>query len=312
MPRRTLPCDYCDKSYSKHELPVHIKAKHMDNLRRFLVEEAKESQLSTILSFMKGNYYVSIPSKEDDVHYWFGSKPIAVEEKDDIGDYMRLPANQEAHKAFLQEVMSGISIVDYITIQREAIIRSQKMIDLQKTVEEQAKQLKHLQEEYSAYKETTTKTIQSLQETVDAMNDGETMDSLRSELQKKDKTIQAKEKDIRTLHNNVAFLEYELSRRNTPEEERVKVLELEGEFLALKEKYQKVLGQLEEEKSKNKAIKDKRKEKERSSLKAKKEKAKIKEQMKELKRKQRKLKKTISDSDSDSDDDSSASSCDDD
>lgn len=293
MPRRTLPCDYCDKSYSKQELPVHIKAKHIDDLRRFLVEEAKESQLSTILSFMKGNYYVSIPSKEDDVHYWFGSKPIAVEEKDDIGDYMRRPENQEAHKTFLEEVMMGISIVDYIFIQREAIVRSQKMIDLQKTVEEQVKQLTRLQVEHSTYKEITTKTIQSLQETIDAVNDGETLDSLRNQLQRKDKEIQTKERDIRILRNNVSLLEYEIGRRNTPEEERARILELETEFIAMKEKHQKVLSQLDEEKSKTKAIKDKQKEKEKEETKEEKKKALDKKKKKQL------LKALLTGSDSD-------------
>ena len=311
MPSKVLQCDFCDSLHRKTELPVHIRAKHTAELAKYLVEDAKENSCSIIASYMRNASAKAMPIPSMLHHgcdYWFGVRPIMIEEKDNVTPYLAVEANLTAHTAFIRELMDHVSLNNYIAIQRNLQVRSQEMADMKDHVRQVTKQLSSQTEQYAKEITALRNELDTYKKTVEDINDGITSKELRDEISHCRRDYDIAQKRIVKLMDENTSLEWkyeELAKRydevssESREEKGMKMIEMEEAYLKKIERLQDII-RTEREKvattKKESKDTDKKKlelERKRNELKA--AKAKAKALMKQV--------KALHDSDSDADSD---------
>lgn len=304
-------CDFCPVEQRKCDLPTHIRAKHMDDLVRHLVEDAKECATSPILQFMKKQSAsaIPIPSRiHDNTDYWFGVKPIMIEEKDNVSPYIAVEANMKAHAEFLQEVMSKVSVIDYMEINRQLSLKSPEMKQLEKALQDTTEQLIHVTDEFALYKEKIETELIAYKQTVEEMNDGKTTAMMRKEMESLQRMNRRYDERISVLtreNDRLRKASEPIYRSEVEALDNIKMEELYIQKIdALQKKLVKAHEELEAEKEKNRKIKDSTRKTEKDTEKIRAEREKVKREMKEAKKRMKALQKALSSSGSDSDSDS--------
>jgi len=326
MPSKLFQCDFCDSKHRKIDLPSHIRHKHKVELARYLVEDAKQSNINLINSYQKkvDPKMMPIPSRiHPDTDYWFGVKPIMIEEKDSVAPYIAMDVNVEAHAEFLRELMSIVSLNDLMEIHRAQWLRSPECFALKDKVKSLEETIEALNHGYEKQLEEMRLELDASQKTLLELNGGILHTDLHIQIERAERAQKYAETHSARLEEQVASLQrkvknleqrYEEALLSNSESSGMRQIEMEEAYLARMDKLNKekatLVAQLEKEKAKNSKYKAKKAKTDRESQKRKELKERLKREEEELKARKKALKKMAL-SDSDSDDDSSASSCDD-
>jgi chromosome segregation ATPase len=283
----------------------------MDDIVQHLIQDAKEHAVSPILQFMKKQPAISIPISSplyENCDYWFGVKPIMIEEKDSVAPYISVELNLKSHEEFLHQVMSKVSIIDYMEIQRELCNKSPEMKILEKNLRETTEMYLKIQEDYVLYKEKIEKDLDAYKQTVDEMNGGRTLAEMTRELETLHRTNRKMDDRLVVLsRENERLRKYSepIYRSETDALDAIKMEELYIQRIeSLQEKLTKTREELQTEKDKNRKVKESTRKNEKDVEKIKAERQKVKREMKEAKKRMKALEKSLSsssDSDSDSD-----------
>lgn len=305
MPSKTFQCDFCDIQQRKADLPHHIKTKHTQELAKYLVEDAKESNISVISSYMRNANPLTmpIPSRiHPNTDYWFGVRPIMIEEKDSVSPYMAVESNLDAHVAYLHVLMENVSLIDFMGIQRTIIIRSPEMISMKDRVSTVEKELCDRTHAHKKELDKITTTLEAYRKTVEEINDGVLNSDLRIQVQKAERAQKFAEcqatkalEHVSTLQWKYQELEkrYDESHQSNTETSGIRILEMEQAYMKRIEALQIALG-----KERDKVSVSKKSTKESDKKKA--EKERLVKEMKENKKRMKALELSDSD-DSDSD-----------
>lgn len=295
-------------------------------LARHLVEDAKQSNINLINSYQKKTdpKMMPIPSRiHPETDYWFGVKPVMMEEKDSAAPYLAMDANIEAHAEFIKELMSIVSLNDLMEIHRAQWLRSPECFALKDKVKALEKTIDTLKHGYEKELDQMRLELETHQKTLLELNGGILHTDLHIQIERAERAQKFAETHSARLEEQVASLQrkvknleqrYEEALQSNSESSGMRQIEMEEAYLARMDKLNKekatLVAQLEKEKAKNSKYKAKKAKTDRESQKRKELKERLKREEEELKARKKALKKMAL-SDSDSDDDSSASSCDD-
>jgi hypothetical protein len=308
MPSKTYQCDFCDIQQRKADLPHHIKTKHTRELAKYLVEDAKGSNISVISSYMRKAEPLTmpIPSRiHPDTDYWFGVRPIMIEEKDSVSSYLAVEANLDAHVAYLHELMENVSLIDFMGIQRTIIIRSSEMIAMKDRASTAEKELYDRTHAHKKELDKMTTTLEAYRKTVEEINDGVLNSDLRIQVQKAERAQKFAECQATKALEHVATLQwrceesdkrYDESHQSNTEASGIRSIEIEQAYMKRIEVLQIALS-----KERDKVSVAKKSTKESDKKKAKKER--LRAELKENKKRLKALELSDSDSESDSDSD---------
>jgi hypothetical protein len=289
----------------KDKLPIHIKLKHVEELAQHLVEDAKNSSINVISSYMRGVPTIQMPvlsRVHPETVYWFGVRPIMFEEKDSQTSYVNLEANMEAHKEFLTEVMDNISLNDYISIQRNMIVRSKEMMDMKDRVKDAEEAVSTMRRTHTAEMEKMSIELEAHRKTIEEVNDGILHTDLYATIEKTERSLKWSETYNTRLTEEAHILRQKLENAEASireaqysgaEAHTLHRIEMEKDYMNQIEALRKSLRK-ERERSESAKRSDKSNEKTRS------EKEKMKKQIKEAKRRLKAL-ESSSESESDSD-----------
>lgn len=328
MPSKVFQCDFCDSKHRKIDLPSHIKHKHKVELARHLVDDAKQSNINLINSYQKkaDPKTMPIPSRiHSDTDYWFGVKPVMIEEKDSVTPYLSMDVNVEAHAEFIKELMSIVSLNDLMEINRAQWLRSPECFALKDKVKALEETIEALNHGYEKQLEEMRMELEGCHKTLEEVNDGILHKDLHIRIERAERAQKYAESHSALLEEQVSSLKwklknleqrYEEALQSNSESSGLRNIEMEEAYMNRIDRLQKekatLVASLEKEKAKNAKIKAKKVKSDRDSQKRREMMERIKREEEELKAKKKALKKmALSDSDSD-DDSSSASSCDDD
>lgn len=183
MPSPTIICEFCSIETRRNTYANHVKAKHVKEIGQLLFEDMKESNYSCIQNFASSLNDTSfiIESKiHPDAEYWFGEQPLfyqrvsapipekygeaVVKQKkypEDVEKtaYLKCEKNLQAHRVFLEEALSTISLLDYIRMGKELRIKNsdERLV---------RSELRALKETHEALIQSTTKEIALLKQEV--------------------------------------------------------------------------------------------------------------------------------------------------
>lgn len=327
MPPKVFQCDFCDSKHRKLDLAQHIKVKHKVELARHLVEDAKQSNINVIASYQRkaDPKMMPIPSRiHADTDYWFGVKPVMMEEKDSAAPYLAMDVNVEAHAEFIKELMSIVSLNDLMEIHRANYLRSPECLALKDKVKALEETIEALNHGFEKQLEQMRLELDASQKTLLELNGGILHTDLHIQIERAEQAQRFAESYSARLEEQVESLKwkvknlekrYDEALQSNSESSGMRQIEMEEAYLARIDKLSKdkatLVAQLEKEKAKNSKYKAKKAKTDRESQKRKELKERLKREEEELKARKKALKK-LALSDSESDDDSSASSCDDD
>jgi len=139
-------CEFCPTvnnvrtEFRKDALAVHIKAKHKKELALFILDDEKEYSSGILKQYANARTHNPFLSRlYDGASYMFGVKPMFFEDtpKDDgeMCKYIKAEENKEEHHRYIGEVLELISIVEYIKLGKDIIIRSEEMLAKKKAIE---------------------------------------------------------------------------------------------------------------------------------------------------------------------------------
>ena len=308
---------------------AHVKAKHMKEIARLLLEDFKEYSSTTISAYASELSTKSMPiysKMYQDAEYWFGVKPLfyiresievpyvegrpdtnlkAYPEDEELRQYLKREENVTAHRQFIEEVLQSISLLDFIAIGKDLIIRNPNVVNMKKElsalnerhnalVESSKKETERLQRELEMWKETADEK----EFIADLRRDLQSTRSYARQLEKSSSLIKQKmEDDKRELEERWSGLNQASFARGQ---------EMEAREDSLRKKVSKLEADLEKAKVKVKEEAQKLFDKEREA----KQKMKEKKALEKAKAKKaaKKAKKLAEMSDSDSDSDSGSDS----
>jgi uncharacterized phage infection (PIP) family protein YhgE len=246
-----------------------------------------------------------IPSRlHDGCDYWFGVRPIMIEEKDNVTPYLAIEANQECHTNYIKELMTHVSLVDFMEIHRNQQLNSQEMADMKKRNKDLSELLTETSEQHSKVVEKLQTELQDYKQTVEELTGGTTVAELRAEINKAQRTCAVAERTTQRVKEELATVQWkysvlenryeELYKEGHTEEKSMRVLEMEEAYMKRIELLQERLRNERE-----KVVLGKKESK--SSDKRQIEKEKMKAELKVARAKAKQLAKQLSSSSSDSD-----------
>jgi hypothetical protein len=168
---------------------THVKAKHMKDIARLLLEEFGECKVNTISAYASEQRVSALPiysKMYQDAAYWFGVKPLFyIRESIEVPydetrpdtklkpypedleqtQYLKREENMIAHRKFIEEVLQSISLMDFIQIGKDMTIRNPDVVVMKtelitlraahKELEESSKnQIERLKKDVEMWKET--------------------------------------------------------------------------------------------------------------------------------------------------------------
>lgn len=308
MPSKTMRCDFCDSEHRKADLPSHIKAKHMAELAKYLVEDAKQCSSNIINSYLRGACVKTMPIPSllyEGTDYWFGAKPVMIEEKDDVSPYLAVEANRQCHIAFIKELMYYVSLNDYLSIGRLTQLRCPEMDILKDTLKQREEDLMIAMKQHAVEMAKLMREVEGYKQTLSDVNEGITHNELRHqihELQRDVSIANTKTKRVTDTYDVLNWKYEDLEKRyeqlyiSTSESKGIASIEMEEAYMKRVEQLQETIRKEREKtalaKKESKCSDKKREDKER-----------MKAELKAAKAKAKALAKKLSDSDSDSDSD---------
>jgi hypothetical protein len=301
----------------------HVKAKHMKEIGMLLLDDFKEYNATTISAYASELSVKSMPiysKMYQDAEYWFGVKPlfyiresleIAHEEgrpdtklkgyPEDLAlsAYLQRQENLTAHRQFIQEVLQSISLLDFIALGKDLVIKHPDVMMMKKELSALRTSHKELEESSKKEAERLKRELEMWKETAD---EKEFIADLRSDLQSSRSYVRQLEKSSTAFREELEFVKKENDDRWAGLNQS-RFIEVEGLYSAL-EKSQKESAEWKEKyhtkvKVEAQKIADKDRE---AKQKAKDKKALEKAKAKKLAKKAKKLAE-LSDSGSDSDSD---------
>ena len=152
MPSKDIICEFCNDSkiHRKNELARHVKAKHLKELGVYLLEEYINQSSGTLKRYMNASNpkYNPVYSKiYDGAVYYFGANAMFFEQEDDYNGHLNSDENMKIHDEFIEEIINTISLMDYIKLNREAVIKSPIHNSLAINYNRNLKRIKELEEE---------------------------------------------------------------------------------------------------------------------------------------------------------------------
>ena len=206
MPCPMMKCEFCEHTVRKDGLTSHVKSQHVKELGILLLDDMKEYSVNTIQAYAAAHKTTSmpIPSKMyGGCEYWFGVRPYfhmgpevrevdksdrpdmkleGYKEDNFLSTYLAEETNQEAHRRFIEEIFSQISMLDFIKYQKNLRFRHP---DADVTI--MRRELASLTEEHAALKTSTSSEIARLEAEVkgwkETADEKESITDLKKELQ---------------------------------------------------------------------------------------------------------------------------------
>jgi hypothetical protein len=312
MPSKNYRCDFCEEEIRKDHLPSHIRTKHAKELALHLIEDAKTSSVNLISAYLRkaDPRTMPVPSYlHQETDYWFGLRPIMIEEKDNVTPYLAVPANLESHMTFLHEVMEHVTLNDFMAIQKNINLRSKEVMDLKATLKDTIETLADLGDEHRRTVNRLQSEVDACRKTVKDVNDGVLTTDLYSQIERGERSLKFEESQHKITIERLGALQrkhtalekkYEEVYQSSTESSNQRCMQVEEVYVKQVERLQESLRKEREKTLKTKKVR-------RGSEKRKAEKEKLKKDMKETKARMKALEKE-SDSDSDSDSDSGSDS----
>jgi hypothetical protein len=139
MPPKSIVCEFCaivegkNVEHRKDTIATHIRSKHVKELGKWLIQDSLECNSNTLTGFSCNRPYNPVYSKRyDGSIYIFGVSPRFFEDgnsKDDeeLNKYIKCEDNIKAHTEFVKEVISNITLLDYIEYKQDIVVRSVEM-----------------------------------------------------------------------------------------------------------------------------------------------------------------------------------------
>lgn len=328
MPAPTIRCEFCENHEMRRDAyAAHVKAKHMKDIARLLLEEFGDCSINTISAYASEQRTSSLPiysKMYQDAAYWFGVKPLFyIRESIEIPydetrpdtklkpypedleqtQYIKREENLIAHRKFIEEVLQSISLMDFIQIRKDMTIRNPDVIVMRKELITLRAAHKELEESSKNQIERLKKDIEMWKETAE---EKEFIADIRKDLYSARSYAQQIEKRLTYMNEEKEELKRDLDDKWAGLNQAAFMRERESE--AREDRMRKEIGdlkvQLEKAKIKVKEEAQKLFDKEREAKqKAKEKKALEKAKAKKAAKKAKKLAE-LSDSDSDSGSDS--------
>jgi len=221
MPTPTIRCEFCENHEMRRDAYAnHVKAKHMKEIAMLVLEDFKEYDVNTIKAYASEQRTTSmvIQSKlYQDAEYWFGVKPLFyiresieipyVEGRPDtnlkgypedleLSQYLKREENLIAHRKFIEEVLQSISLMDFIQIGKNLVIRNPDVVCMKK-------ELSTLRTNYKELEESSKKEIDRLKRDIEmwkeTAEEKEFIADLRRDLQSARAHAQRMEKNASIL-----------------------------------------------------------------------------------------------------------------
>lgn len=184
MPSPDIVCEFCQAKFRKDAYPVHVRAKHEKEITQLLLEDFKDNNVTTIAAYALSLSVKSMPIHSklyQDAEYWFGIKPLFYiretadpphdpnrpdtqlkpsKEDQELSAYLKREENTKAHREFVEGILKGISLLDFIAFQKNVVVRSPD-------VQLMRRELTALKEEHKQQVEYSTKEIERLKHEVE-------------------------------------------------------------------------------------------------------------------------------------------------
>jgi polyhydroxyalkanoate synthesis regulator phasin len=211
MPSKDLRCEFCDKEFRKNELARHVKAKHVVELGKHLLQEYIENPSTNSLQrYAKGLNPKNNPVYSNvyaDACYYFGATPMFFEECDSYGVYIKSEENMKIHNDFLVECIKTISMFDYINAEREIEIRSDKV----RNIEREKNDIQQKNKELETLNASNAKRIQYLQSVIDEFKEATecstTIPSMKEEIKNLQIAVDTYKREADTYRQRYVNLE---------------------------------------------------------------------------------------------------------
>ena len=279
----------------------------MAELAKHLVDDAKGCSSNVISGYLRGACVKTMPIPSllyDGVDYWFGAKPIMIEEKDNVTPYLAVQTNQDCHRAFIKQLMDYVSLNDYLSIGRLTQIRSPEMDILKDTLKQRDNDLTDAMKQHAVEMAKLMREADDCKQTLSDVNEGITHKELRHQIHSLQRDVSiANTRHTRgvdayeTLEWKYADLEkkYEQLYVSTCESKGMASIEMETGYIKQLERLQETV---RKEREKTALAKKETK----SSDKKKEAKEQMKAELKAAKAKTKALEKKLNESDSDESD----------
>lgn len=318
-----------DYECRRDALAGHVKAKHIAEIKRVLLEEyksyaGKSDNFSTLRRMMDGKCPPIYSELYENAEYWFGVKPniFMDEESKSQMSYKASQMNMDAHQAFLNEIMDAISLTEMLTVTHDMTMKSPEVTALKKRVRELENMMAELGQDLQqkeAYIESLKQDVQDFKDLGDVQS---SVADLKRSLNSAMSTGAYYRREAEKIKSEYAQYREETEKAYHEELESrgVARLSLESQNMEISSKLhememtvkRKIADGVAKEMEKIRRDKEKEKEKAKKDKKRAKEKLREAEMMAKLKAKmQKKASKAAADSDSDSSDASDSSDSDD-
>lgn len=310
MPSPTIRCEFCqeDNTMRRDVYAVHCKSKHTKEIATMLLDEMKEMTFSTLQAYASTLATTSLTIESriyPGAEYWMGVKPLFYQREspemmdkpgvplskqkgydEDVKktNYLKSAENQAAHRAFVEEVIGSISLLDYLKAQKELRVRSPEVTAM-------SRELTSLKAEHEALAESSKREIERLRAESagwrESMEEQEFIPEMKRELTNTRSYLATKEREIRTLKQRLENVEKEFndrweelieSRRSADRVNQDQILQLTDKTKKLQEENESLKVNVKREAAKlvEKAEQKDEKEAEKKAKEAKKAKAKLK------------------------------------
>lgn len=205
MPSPTIRCEFCENHEMRRDAyAAHVRAKHMKEIAILILEDFKDCESNTIAAYAanRSTIHMAINSKlYQDAEYWFGVKPLfyiresievpydetrpdtklkAYPEDLELSQYLKRQENLNAHRKFVEEALQSISLMDFIQIGKNLMIRNPDVSIMQKELSTLRAAHKELEESSKNQIERLKRDVEMWKETAE---EKECIADLRKDLQ---------------------------------------------------------------------------------------------------------------------------------
>jgi len=215
MPSKKIVCEFCQTPSTKQAIAGHIKTKHAKEVGNMLFQEWKEGEnITPIKQYMEARPIRNIPIASrlyDGAVYWFGPDPRFFDEDESYAVYIKSQDNLDGHRAFLEECLGHISLMDFIDCEREYQVKSQEAMEMKRQFHELQKKV--LQDEKEFIQEVDRKdiTIQRLRDELDdikqSSDNPQTIHELQNELKEVRLAFSLQTKQLNRLKSELDGIE---------------------------------------------------------------------------------------------------------
>lgn len=141
MPCKSFICEFCDTTFRADAIAVHIKAKHMAELKQFILNDFKEYNHNYIQSYCNNSSVYSMDSKRHDgCSYVFGVKPAFFEDNpksnSEMSQYLSSSENKLKHREFIGDIIKSITLMEFIDFQKDLFVRSPEKDKMAKEIKD--------------------------------------------------------------------------------------------------------------------------------------------------------------------------------